>query len=235
MGHSIGACLYFVAVCVDQSQGFHIDLDDYLTGLLMLADELVSTYFYLTVGYESWTRYESCLGTDCTKCGTGGTIRRLSYFSTAFSESNHLPTSLDNKAKQIMLTSSDSISNYFQKLLFIGSSSFSCTHHVWYQKTQFLAGLAVCSEEITPFRGEYLFFFLRMTDAAIWHSSWASDSPRSLGKLKCGTLFCCCLHSHVLCGGSYCASGCFHVLARFQSICSYLFIALSFPNLFFLL
>ncbi|XP_064471169.1 translin-like isoform X2 [Ornithodoros turicata] len=29
-----------LGVCVDQTEGFHIDLDDYLTGLLMMADEL---------------------------------------------------------------------------------------------------------------------------------------------------------------------------------------------------
>lgn len=29
-----------LGVCVDQNQGFHLDLDDYLTGLLMMADEL---------------------------------------------------------------------------------------------------------------------------------------------------------------------------------------------------
>ncbi|CAN8013279.1 unnamed protein product [Ixodes persulcatus] len=29
-----------LGVCVDHNKGFHIDLDDYLSGLLMLADEL---------------------------------------------------------------------------------------------------------------------------------------------------------------------------------------------------
>lgn len=74
--HVIDMKTFFMTVQVERSsEGFHIDLDDFLTGLLLLANELVSFTSQYNKRKKLANRNVKCSVCSCYHNGKGNVIK----------------------------------------------------------------------------------------------------------------------------------------------------------------